>query len=150
MEKDAYKGKQQMVNTTPYRVYYNDTDAGKVVYFGNYTKLIEMGFSEWFRQYSNSIKELNDKYGTFFVVKESLLQYKHPIYYDELIYIQTSVMDIKYSSITFCTKVFSRNRLCFKGQTVLVLVDIDTGKLSLLQDEILKLKEVIENENVVN
>jgi acyl-CoA thioester hydrolase len=150
MERNAYKGGHQMVNTTPYRVYYNDTDAGKVVYFGNYTKLIEMGFSEWFRQYSNPIKELNDKYGTFLVVKESSLQYKQPIYYDELIHIQTSVMDIKYTSITFATKVFSHNKLCFKGQTALVLVDADTGKPTIFQDEILKLKDVIENENDVN
>ena len=69
----------------PVRVYYEDTDAGKVVYHASYLKFLERARSEWLRDLGFSQTDLKEKEQNIFAVKNLFIQYHKPAYLDDLI-----------------------------------------------------------------
>src|SRR5690625_5727233 len=55
----------------PIRVYYEDTDAGGIVYYANYLKFFERARTEWLRDLGVSQADLAQKHKQIFVVKKS-------------------------------------------------------------------------------
>jgi acyl-CoA thioester hydrolase len=138
------KGKSMMVvgdliNEVKQRIYFYDTDSGGVVYFGSLSKYLEVGFSEWFREYVSSLRFLNKKYGCFFVVKESKQEFKKSIYYDDEICIRTQLVSVKYYSITLRSEIIVFDEVCFIGESTLTPINIQTKIPLRLPEEILGL-----------
>jgi acyl-CoA thioester hydrolase len=75
------------VNTLhwPARVYYEDTDAGGVVYHANYLRFLERARTEWFRAHGYLLSELAADPGVLFVVAELNVRYKRPARLDDLL-----------------------------------------------------------------
>jgi acyl-CoA thioester hydrolase len=71
------------------RVYYEDTDAGGVVYYANYLKFAERARSEWLRQLGINQQELRTKEGLGFVVTHATIDFKQPARLDDEITIET-------------------------------------------------------------
>ena len=127
-----------------HRVYFQETDAGHLVYFGNLSKYIEMGFTEWFREHVGSLAVLNSQNNTFFVVKETKQSFHKSARYDDEIVIRTELKSIKYFSIAFYTEVLVGNEKCYSAETVLTPIDIRTKTPVKMPPEILDLhKEVL-------
>ena len=135
-----------MISEVGHRVYFSDTDSGGVVYFGNISRYMEIGFSEWFRQYTGSLKELNEKYNIFLLVKTSSHKFKKPIYYDNELIIRTKVRSIKFFSIGFKIDIIVHGHVCFEGEVTLTPIDLSTKKTVKLPDEILALTKEGEHE----
>ncbi|MDR1418192.1 MAG: hypothetical protein LBI80_03445 [Endomicrobium sp.] len=125
-------------NHTEKTVYFNETDAGGVVYFGNIGKYIEIGFSEWFREFAKPLKYFNKNYNIFFVVKESNQFFKKSLHYDDNIVIKTTLKRIIYYSITFSTNICINDIPHYLAQTILVPVNIDTKSIVKNPEEIVK------------
>jgi YbgC/YbaW family acyl-CoA thioester hydrolase len=119
-------------------VYFSETDAGGVVYFGNIGKYIEIGFSEWFREFAKPLKYFNKKYNIFFVVKGSTQSFKKSLYYDDRIVIKTTLKKINYYSITFSTNICVNDTPHFLAETTLVPVNINTKSVVKNPEEIVK------------
>ena len=91
------------------RVYYEDTDAGGVVYHSNYLKYFERGRTEYFRARGISVSELA-RDGFIFPVVRVEIDYRAPALHDDLLRVETEVLEVGKSSFTL-------------GQQVLRVVD---------------------------
>lgn len=69
----------------PVRVYYEDTDAGGVVYYANYMKFFERARTEWLRSFGLNQDKLAQDEGLIFVVRRARLDFARPARLDELL-----------------------------------------------------------------
>lgn len=69
----------------PVRVYYEDTDAGGVVYYANYLKFFERARTEWLRSFGLNQDKLQEEAGLIFVVRRALLDFVRPARLDDLL-----------------------------------------------------------------
>jgi len=67
----------------PARVYYEDTDAGGVVFYANYLKFFERARTEWLRSLGYNQHTLVDTLGLIFVVKKAAIEYYAPAKLDD-------------------------------------------------------------------
>ena len=67
----------------PVRVYWEDTDAGGVVYYANYLKFMERARSEWLRAFGFEQDVLRDESGVVFVVRRVEIDYLSPARFNE-------------------------------------------------------------------
>ncbi|MGI6119745.1 MAG: YbgC/FadM family acyl-CoA thioesterase, partial [Desulfosporosinus sp.] len=75
------------------RVYYEDTDAGGVVYYSNYLKFFERAKTEFFRDRGLSIAELA-RSGLVFPVVHLEINYRSSALHDDLVRVETAVQEI--------------------------------------------------------
>ena len=85
----------------PVRVYYEDTDAGGVVYHTNYLKFMERARTEWLRARGFEQDDLIKHQGVMFAVHSISVEYKKPARFNELLQIGVDMIEIKRASITF-------------------------------------------------
>jgi len=83
------------------RVYYEDTDAGGIVYYANYLKYYERARTEWLRQKGIDQSLLATTERRLFVVKNVEIQYLRPARLDDELTIQTEVSHLGRASIRF-------------------------------------------------
>ncbi len=69
----------------PVRVYYEDTDAGGVVYYANYLKYFERCRTEWMRQIGHDQSQLASDAGIVFVARKAGCEYLKPARLDDLL-----------------------------------------------------------------
>ena len=67
----------------PIRVYWEDTDAGGIVFYANYLKFFERARTEWLRSLGIEQQRLKEASGGMFVVAETTLKYLHPARLDD-------------------------------------------------------------------
>ena len=87
--------------TIPVRIYYEDTDAGGVVYYANYLKFLERCRTEWLREIGHDQSDLLRDPGIAFVVRSVNLEYLKPARLDELLTVSLEVERITRSQIFF-------------------------------------------------
>lgn len=83
----------------PLRVYWEDTDAGGIVFYANYLKFFERARTEWFRSLGYSQQELKDTTGCMFIVSQTQLKYSHPALLDDELHISTKVSEVGGASL---------------------------------------------------
>ena len=126
------------------RVLYGDTDSGGVVYDWHYLRFFEAGRTEFMRDHNLTYKSLEDA-GYILPVVECYSRYKASAKYDDLIIIETSIVDVKPISCRFNYKILRRKdeKLLVKGYTLHASVDMN-GKLSKLpMDMVARLKKLV-------
>lgn len=69
----------------PVRVYYEDTDAGGIVYYANYLKFFERARTEWLRSLGLNQDKLAQEQGLIFVVRRAALDFAAPARLDDLL-----------------------------------------------------------------
>ena len=89
---------------TEQRIYYEDTDAGGVVYYANYLRYLERGRTEYLRERGLSVRELQEK-GYFIPVMRLEVDYLSPAVLDDLIRVHTTVLEITGATFTLVQKV---------------------------------------------
>ena len=106
------------------RVYYEDTDAGGVVYYANYLKYIERGRTEHLRELGFELAIIAEEIGLVFVVKSVKADYLLPAFLDDTIEVQTSIELVKYASLIFAQKItnIEKNTVLFKAEVKVVSV----------------------------
>jgi len=87
--------------TISVRIYYEDTDAGGVVYYANYLKFLERCRTEWLREIGHDQADLLRDPGIAFVVRSVNLEYLKPARLDELLSVSLEVEKITRSQIFF-------------------------------------------------
>lgn len=86
------------------RIYYEDTDAGGVVYHSNYIKYFERARTEYFRSHGFFVAELA-KNGFVFPVVRLEIDFRSPALHDDLLSVTTCPKRIGGSSVSFSQKV---------------------------------------------
>lgn len=87
--------------TFPVRVYYEDTDASRVVYHAAYVKYFERARTEWLRAMGFSQHALHDELGVVFTVANIELDFLRPGRLDDELQVAVSVEQIRRASLTF-------------------------------------------------
>lgn len=85
----------------PVRVYYEDTDAGGIVYHANYLRFMERGRTEWLRTLGFDQSRLKRELGLIFVVRSLQINYQKPAQFDDALEIVTQVMACRGASLVF-------------------------------------------------
>ena len=106
------------------KIYYQDTDAGGVVYYANYLTYFERARTEWFAEKGISVKQLADD-GTLFVVAHAEADYVSPAKYGETIKIHTHLDAVAGVKIKLSYKIEEKDgrRLIVTGKTTLVCIN---------------------------
>jgi acyl-CoA thioester hydrolase len=73
----------------PLRIYYEDTDAGGVVYHSNYLNFCERARTEWLRVIGVGRERLQNEFGLMFVVRRASIDYRRPARLDDKLVIET-------------------------------------------------------------
>ena len=81
------------------RIYYEDTDAGGVVYYANYLRYFERARTEYLRERGLSVGELATQ-GCIFPVVRLEVDYRAPARHDDLLRIETCVLEVGKTSFT--------------------------------------------------
>src|SRR5690606_10224217 len=90
----------ETVFTFPVRVYYEDTDAGGIVYYANYLKFFERARTEWLRALGIE-QDLLLSNNVAFVVTQVLMDNKKPARFNELLTVSSQISTLKQASIVF-------------------------------------------------
>jgi acyl-CoA thioester hydrolase len=86
--------------TWPVRVYWEDTDAGGIVFYANYLKFFERSRTEWLRSLGIQQHELKSQTGGMFVVTATEVQYHRPAVLDDCLHISAEVTELGRASMT--------------------------------------------------
>ncbi|GFO59145.1 acyl-CoA thioesterase [Geomonas silvestris] len=105
------------------RIYYEDTDAGGVVYHANYLRYMERARSEYLRGYGLSVQEMHDA-GIIFPVVAIEINYRAPAKLDDLLELETVVFAVKNSSFVLGQKVLRKadHKLLVEAKVTLACV----------------------------
>ncbi|MFU8818942.1 MAG: acyl-CoA thioesterase [Desulfurivibrio sp.] len=127
------------------RVLYGDTDAGGVVYYGNYLRFCEAGRTEYMRDLAQSYQSL-EQGGLILPVVDCRVRYKASARYDDLLTVETSLVTLKAVSCRFNYRISNQEgRLLALAYTVHAVVNRQ-GKLTRLPAEIVtRLQQVAGN-----
>lgn len=118
------------------RVRYAETDQMGVVYHGNYAVYFEMGRVEWLRNLGVSYKKMEET-GIMLPVVSLTMNYKKPARYDDLLTVITKFKNQTSVKIEFDYEILNeKGELLTTGYSVLVFVDMKTGKPTLPPDYI--------------
>ena len=112
----------------PVRVYFQDTDAGGVVYHANYVNFMERARTEWLRTFGHSNAGLMKEFGVAFVVRSLKLDYLKPALLDDLLTVTAQVKDIGRSRVILHQTVVRGEELLSEGEVHLVCVNMQTFK----------------------
>ena len=83
------------------RVYYEDTDAGGVVYHANYLKFFERARAEYLRALGFEQDELRARYGILFAVKSIAADYHAPARFNDLLWVSAQLTEFRRASLNF-------------------------------------------------
>ncbi|ETD72398.1 4-hydroxybenzoyl-CoA thioesterase [Pelistega indica] len=120
----------------PVRVYYEDTDAGGVVFYANYLKFFERARTEWLRRLGFNQSLLAQTEGIIFVVVGTQVNYKSPARLDDLLTIQTKIKKIGNASIDFEQYCERDGKILVNSNIQICCINLDTFKASPIPDSI--------------
>lgn len=110
------------------RVRYAETDRMGYVYYGNYAQYFEVARVEMLRELGFSYKVLEDK-GVMLPVVDYHIQYKRPAHYDDLLTIETSIVELPTARLQFTYRTLNaEGELLNEAETTLVFVDRKSGR----------------------
>ncbi len=110
-------------NPIAVRVYWEDTDAGGVVYYANYLKFFERARTEWLRTLGVEQRALREQTGAIFVVADVQLRYLAPAKLDDLLTVTVKVLEQGPASMRLEQRVWRGDLLLVEGQVRVGCVD---------------------------
>lgn len=118
------------------RIYYEDTDAGGVVYYANYLKFAERVRTELLRSGGFGNKSLLDHEGIAFVVRHITADYLKPARLDDLLEVRTIIDQIRSASVIMDQSMYRDDILLFNMRVKLVCVSLNSMKPVPMPDNV--------------
>lgn len=109
------------------RVYWEDTDAGGVVYYANYLKFMERARTEWLRSLGFEQQRLRDSHGVVFVVRRVEIDYLAPARLDDLLVVSTQRTETTRTCLTVAQEITTDNPLT-RAKVQIVCIDPENFK----------------------
>ncbi len=110
----------------PVRVYYEDTDAGGVVFYANHLKFFERARTEMLRAMGYEQDELIANEGIIFVVRSVQVDYLSPARFNEQLQVSAKVSLVKKTSLTFEQSITRNDDVLCKGNVRIACLDVQT------------------------
>jgi acyl-CoA thioester hydrolase len=118
-----------------FKIYYEDTDSGGVVYYANYLKFIERARTEMINELGFTLTTLLKDYDRLFLVKKIECDYIEPCKLEDRLNIQSKVLVLKNASFELEQNILKQNKIIFRSKIVMVCVN-SQGALSKIPNEL--------------
>ena len=125
-------------HTWPIRVYYEDTDAGGVVYYANYLKFLERARSEWLRALGFEQPELIARHGGVFVVRRVEADYLSPARFNDELLVETELEARNRVSLVMRQRILRGEQSLLAARVTLAWVNEKTFKPARIPADILQ------------
>lgn len=125
-----------MQHTHSVRVYYEDTDAGGLVYYANYLKFAERARTEILRGLGIEQAELIKTDDIGFVVRKCIVEYFKPAQLDDLLTIKTHVNDITKATIAMQQAIMRGAEKLVTIEVRLAVIGIKTGRVARMPQHV--------------
>ena len=122
----------------PVRVYYEDTDAGGVVFHANYLKYFERARTEMLRSLGFEQDRLLADQSVIFVVRSVNIDYLKPARFNEQIDVSAKVIEYKKTNLTFEQSITRRQDVLCSGAVRIACLDAQSMKPKLIPIAILE------------
>ncbi len=119
----------------PVRVYYEDTDAGGVVFYANYLKYMERARTEWLRSMGYEQDDLLTK-DVLFAVRHVDIDYLHPARFNDSLSVSSKILAVSRVSIKFEQTVSNSLRVLCRATIKVVCLEASRFRLTALPIEI--------------
>ena len=124
------------VFTWPVRVYYEDTDAGGIVFYANYLKFFERARTEWLRAAGIGQQDLIESHNAGFVVKSATIDYHAPARLDDEITLTLAIEKLGRASVQFAQKAYKGDQLLVEASVKVGCVDLASVRPRSLPDHV--------------
>lgn len=128
--------------TTHYRIYYEDTDAGGVVYYANYLKFFERARTDFLRSLAISQSDLMQSHNLAFVVRKCDIDYLSPATLDDMIEVSVKITEIRNASILMDQTITIGDKVLSSLKVKIASVNVTDFKPTKIPDTI---KQLITN-----
>jgi acyl-CoA thioester hydrolase len=126
----------------PIRIYWEDTDAGGIVFYANYLKFFERARTEWLRSLGIQQQSLKEESGGMFVVSETQIKYFSPARLDDLLEVTACTAEAGRASLVLAQQAFltvnGERKLLAEGSIRIGWVDSRTMKPGRIPAKILE------------
>ena len=126
----------------PIRIYWEDTDAGGIVFYANYLKFFERARIEWLRSLGIQQQSLKEESGGMFVVSETQIKYFSPARLDDLLEVTACTAEAGRASLVLAQQAFltvnGERKLLAEGTIRIGWVDSQTMKPGRIPAKILE------------
>jgi acyl-CoA thioester hydrolase len=124
--------------TWPVRVYWEDTDAGGIVFYANYLKFFERARTEWLRSLGIDQGALREQTGGMFVVSAADIRYHRPARLDDVLAVSAELSASSRASLTIAQAATLGEQLLCQGNVHIAWVDALTLRPARLPDAVLQ------------
>ncbi|MDD2728091.1 tol-pal system-associated acyl-CoA thioesterase [Malikia sp.] len=134
---------EQQAYSWPVRIYWEDTDAGGIVFYANYLKFFERARTEWLRSLGVHQRELRESSGGMFVVGGASLDYRRPARLDDQLEVTARIAELGRASLVLEQQAWllegsGRSQLLCEGRIRIGWVDAAQMKPARIPASILQ------------
>jgi acyl-CoA thioester hydrolase len=127
-EADKFPGNSSGVFSLHVRVYYQDTDAGGVVYHSKYLDFMERARYEWLRELGFDVHSLVQVHKVIFMIRSLSIEYLRPALLDDLLRISAQSVELGRSRMTISQQVMRGSDILTRATVQAVCVGADSLK----------------------
>ncbi len=131
-----------MIQAPPFRhavrVYWEDTDAGGIVFYANYLKYFERARTEWLRALGVQQQALREATGAMFVVGDTQLRFLRPARLDDLLDVTAELREAGRASMQLAQQAWRGTELLAEGDIRIGCVDAATLRPRRIPETILQ------------
>ena len=127
------------------KVYYEDTDAGGVVYYANYLKYLERARTEALIKIGLSNLKIRDNFKALIIVKSCNVDYKKSAYLEDELTIKSYILSITKTSFVMSQNIIKNKLVIVKSKIHLVFVNEKSKPIKIPKLVVDKLKPYISN-----
>ena len=106
-----------------FKIYYEDTDSGGVVYYANYLKFIERARTEMINELGFTLTKLLNDYDRLFLVKKIECDYIESCKLEDRLNAQSRVLVLKNASFELEQNLLKENKIIFRSKILMVCVN---------------------------
>ena len=119
------------------RVYWEDTDAGGVVFYANYLKFFERARTEWLRALGVGQQAMRERTGAIFVVTDTSVRYRAPARLDDELRVTVALHKYGTASMTIVQQAWRGATLLAEGEIRIGCVDDGTFRPRRIPTEVM-------------
>jgi acyl-CoA thioester hydrolase len=121
----------------PVRIYFEDTDAGGIVYHASYVRFCERGRTDFLRLMGAEARAMFDgsdsREPAIFVVRRMTMDFIRPGFMDDLLFVETRVKEIGGASLTLVQSIMREGKRIFEADVTIVLISKSGKPLRLTE-----------------
>ena len=136
--------RDSIVHESSYRVYYEDTDSGGVVYHANYLKFMERARTDWLIAEGFAPHLIARNPGIIFIVTHAELSFRHPAKLGDLLRVTVECTDTRPASLWIQQSIFCNDVELATGNLRIACINVKTHQISRMPQEF---KEVLNKWN---